>query len=709
MDVEEFFRDEDLEAQSPWEPDRGNAEWMPNVPLEEAPDNIETVLGSRCYRGRFFGKQEYLKSYVLREDSLADIMEKDIVWSKGPMRASLLDIMTDYTELLRSNAWKGPRVLFHFVGNVRAIILRLMQPVRYITLETWNMRDFVVRRGIGMPIERMKRMPQISVGATRYSISIVAAGELSSDFGYDVLPPKVMDALEAHVARDYHQVFVRGTSACVTRMDGMPVWFSREFMAFDDGTRSGYIPSFCDAGKARVALFGDRSHLPAGMLVDGDPKWTPYEVTQLMEDDKREDQGISGSSVLVTSPVGGTGPRLKGKKNKKNRRKAIALITQDAADVWTKLNAVPQGPVGPLDDGATYKGKNFIAYSREHARVNGEKVVLLLASLRHLLGSIFVIAPGDGIGVASRVCASMGVNGIFGDAETCEYTATNVKKEQMNDTLLRGWSQAGCSVCRRWSVSCSQCKEKPIPVIIMSYVMAFLRERTVWTTLVEMGVPTIIIDSPYRVPYAPAMRKQAGVWVINSSYPSRDLWTTWQAPIVTHPRGYFVPYTNALVEPRRWGYVEDTASLLYLASVYPGSEVSNYSVMSDDQVRGFLGNLGLRFAERSDADIILVNQDHDNDFEGRWRLDLRTGHYSRGEAYVPFDPMLGPSSRSLHRGSIYIVDCGISSVVGPVGYRKTDTGHTTFWCMDLRGQTKATVVFRSPLLVSRIQLVFHGD
>jgi len=284
-----------------------------------------------------------------------------------------------------------------------------------------------------------------------------------------------------------------------------------------------------------------------------------------------------------------------------------------------------------------------------------------------------------------------------------------VKKEHMNDTLVRGWSQAGCVICRRWSVNCSQCKEKPIPIVLFSYVMAFMRERTVWSTLFEMGCPAIIIDSPYRVPYAPAMRKQAGVWVINSSYPSRVLWTSWQAPIVTHPRGYFVPYTNALVEPRRWGYVEDTASLLYLASIYPGSEVSNYSDMSDDQVRGFLGNLGLRFAEKSDADIILVNQDHDNDFEGRWRLDLRTGHYSRGEAYVPFDPMLGPSSRSLHRGSIYIVECGISSVIGPVGYRKTDTGQTTFWCMDLRGQTKATVVFRSPLLVSRIQLVFHGE
>jgi len=54
MDVEEFFRDEDLETQSPWEPDQGSTEWMPNIPLEEAPDSIETVLGSRCYRGRFF-------------------------------------------------------------------------------------------------------------------------------------------------------------------------------------------------------------------------------------------------------------------------------------------------------------------------------------------------------------------------------------------------------------------------------------------------------------------------------------------------------------------------------------------------------------------------------------------------------------------------------------------------------------------------------
>jgi len=708
MDVEEFFRDETLESTMSWKPALDVVEWLPSVPFEEAPDNIETKLGSRSYRGRFFGKQEYAKSYLLTEATLSDVIEHDITWTCGTWVVSLMELMTDYSELLRNNSMNGPRVLFHFQGNIRAIILRLMQPIRYITIETCNMRDFSVRRGLGMPIEKMKRMPQVSVGASRFSISVVSAAEISSDFGYDTLPPKVLDMLEAHVSRDYYQVYVRGITRCVARLNSQPVWYSRTFNAFDDGSVPHRRPSYHEIGKVHVALFDLRKDLPDGMLVDGDHKWSNQEVQDFL--------GISEIPQVpevpeVIAPVIPKQPRLKGKSRGKKVRKELMGGQQASkdGDLWAKLASSTLQAVGSLDDLSTYQGVKFLAYSRDHAKINMDKVRLILRGLRDLLGNIFVIAPGDGIGIASRVCSEMALNGVFGDIERCAYTATNVIKESINDTLIRGRAQSGCSSCRNWDICCSTCKERPVPVVLLSYVMAFMREKTVWTTLAHVGFPAVIIDSPYRVPYAPAMRKQAGVWVVNSLYPSSVLWTSWQVPTVTHPRGYFVPYTNALVEPRRWGYVEDTASLLYLASIYPGSEVSNYSQLPEDQVRGFLGNLGLRYAERSDADIILINQDHDDEFEGRWRLDLRTGHYSRGEAYVPFDPMSLPSSRSLHRGSIYRVTCEIASVIGPVGYRKADNGCTTFWCMDLRGQTKATMTFRSGTLVSRVHVVFHGD
>jgi len=726
MDIEEFFKDDLLDGEVSWDPKPTVEEWIPCGDIDRAESDTTTTVGMVTYRGTCYGRCSYGNAYIIRQSHLLDLVERDLSWACGSREVSLADLMIDYVEIMRSNVAKPPRVLFHFEGNVRAIVLRLMQPVRYVLLESWNMHDFMVRRGIGMPMEKMKRMVQVRVGSIRYSIHIVAVAEVSSDCGHDTLPPKVMDVLESYVSKDYYQLFVKGNPNCVMRMDGLPVWVSRAFSTYDDGYIVQSPIEFVQLGAVRVAIIA-KECLPEGMIADGAEKWAVPEVrTFLQQLPVKEPEIVWSDNEVVVPPtntsitvkIGGKGMGKKGKagvKQKKKRDNSAFLRDQDNRDIdlWQRLKEATRETVGSLGAIETYQGDQFIAYSRDHARVNMEKVREVLRGIVDLLGSLFVIAPGDGIGIASRVCAEMGINGAFGDQESSLFTATNVHKESFVETIKRGQNACGCSLCQRWDSQCEACQKSPTPIILLSYVTVFMQDRACWTVISQSCIPTIIIDSPYRIPYARAMRKQAGVWVVNFNYPEKKLWSDWNAPIVTHPRGYFVPFTNALVEPRRWGFLDDTASLLYLASIYPGSQVSNYSKMTDDQVRDFLGNIGLRFVERSDADIIIVSQEHDDDFGGRWRLDLRTGHYSRGEAYVPFDVTALPSQRSLHRGSIYVAEAEIVGVIGPVNYARVEKDRgcvkTIFWSADLRGQTRVTVTFRNSSIFSRVQLTFHGD
>jgi hypothetical protein len=299
--------------------------------------------------------------------------------------------------------------------------------------------------------------------------------------------------------------------------------------------------------------------------------------------------------------------------------------------------------------------------------------------------------------------------GIFGDLEICEYSRKCVKKEDFSATVVRGLRAAACKACPgSWNFQCQECVQRSTPVIYMSYIMAFARNSAYWNMLAQAHVPVIIVDSPYRVPFLPCVRKQSGVWVATCSGNGALLWQSWSPPPVTHPQGYFVPFTNKLAEPRTWGFVSDMASLFYIASIYPGSAIANYSEHSDEMVLGMLKNIGLTLVAPSDRDVVIVCDSRFVDLKGRWCLDLRTGKCNQDPQLTPFDPFRVPSVRSLHRGAVYESDYAILASVGPVAYDIRD-GKTTFWCTEYRGQARVVLTFGKDEAVSKVVLHFHGD
>jgi len=193
--------------------------------------------------------------------------------------------------------------------------------------------------------------------------------------------------------------------------------------------------------------------------------------------------------------------------------------------------------------------------------------------LRKIPSTMLVVAPGDGIGVISRVRDNV----IAGDMAVTSMTHPKVHKESITSTILRGLEQE---------------REK---VFVLSYVSAFMTESD-WDSLKDQNV--IVVDSFHVI--IPTMQSQlrvVGPGVV--SYGVEDLLSdTWEF----RKKHVNVNYTENLLNARGFDLDTDSPATNYLLTIAPGK---GYYPLND-RMKDYLVEHGIEPAEKSFG-VRLVN------------------------------------------------------------------------------------------------------